>query len=132
MLNQKSGENVYFAFIQSCINYGNIAFGSTYKTKLKKIFTYQKKVARVIFLPDHLAHVKPLMLDMNALNVYKMKICQNLILLYKAHTGTAPSIVCTQGDKNLNHENSRRCLYKKVKTFQCKIYVFKGIDISIS
>ena len=43
--------------------YGNIALGSMYKTKLKKIFTYQKKAARVIFFADRLAHAKPLMLE---------------------------------------------------------------------
>ena len=62
-------KNVYFSFIHTYINYGNIAWGSTYKTKLKKIFTYQKKAARVIFFADHLSHAKPMMLDMNVLNV---------------------------------------------------------------
>ena len=41
-----------------------------YKTKLNKIFTYQKKTARVIFFADRVAHAKPLMLEMNVLNVY--------------------------------------------------------------
>ena len=40
LLDQKSRENVYFSFTHSYINYGNIAWGSTYKIKLKKIFTY--------------------------------------------------------------------------------------------
>ena len=63
-----------------------------YKTILKEIFTYQKKSARVIFFADRLAHAKPLMFDMNALNFYQMIIHQNLVLFYKAYTGTAPSI----------------------------------------
>lgn len=60
--------------------------------KLKKIFTYHKKVARAIFLADRLPRAKPLMPDMNALNIYQINIYKNLILLYKAHAGTAPSI----------------------------------------
>ena len=88
LLNQKSRKNVYFSFVHSYINYDNIAWGSRYKTKLKKIFTYQKKASRVIFIADRLAHAKPLMLDMNALNVYQINISK----LYKAHIGTAPSI----------------------------------------
>ena len=51
--------------------------GSTYKTKLKKIFTYPKKAARVIFFGDRRAHATPLMLDMKALNVYQLNIYQN-------------------------------------------------------
>ena len=73
-----------------------------YKSKLKKKFTYQKKAARVIFFADCLAHVKPLILDMNALNVHQINIYQNLILLYKAHRGTAPLIFLNKFSK-INH-----------------------------
>ena len=69
---------------------------------MKKIFTYQKKAAKVIFFADRLAHAKPLMLDMNALNVYQINIYQNLVLFYKAHTGTAPSIFFNKFSK-INH-----------------------------
>ena len=101
LLNQKYRKNVYFSFIHSYINYGNIAWGSTSKTKLKKIFTYQKKSARAIFFADRLTHAKPLMLDVNALNVYQINIYQNLILLYKAHTAI-PSIFFNKFSK-INH-----------------------------
>ena len=67
-----------------------MAWGSRYKTELKKISTYQKKAATVIFFADRLAYVKPLMFDMNAIKVYRINVYQNLILLYKAHTGAAP------------------------------------------
>ena len=92
-------ENIYFSFIHSFINYGNIAWGSTYKTKLNKIFTYQKKAARVIFFADHLSYSEPFILDINALNVYQINIYQNVILLYKAHIGTAPSMLFNKFSK---------------------------------
>ena len=63
---------------------------------------YQKKAVRVIFFAACLAHPKPFMLDMNALNVYQINIYQNLILLYKAHTGTAPLIFFNKFSK-INH-----------------------------
>ena len=69
-------------------NYGNISWGSAYKTKLKKILTYQKKAARLIFFSDLLAHIKPSMLGMNLLNFYQINTYENLFLLYKTHTGT--------------------------------------------
>ena len=99
LLNQRSRKNVYFSFIDSYINYGNIVWGSTHKSKLKKIFSYQKKAARVIFFADCLAHAKPLMLGMNVPNVYQINIYQNLILLYKVHTGTAPSMFFNKPSK---------------------------------
>ena len=80
----KSSKNVYFFVIHSYINYGDISLESTYKTKLKKIFTYQKRAARVVFFADRLAYAKPLILDMNALNIYQINICQHFILLDEA------------------------------------------------
>ena len=49
------------------------------------------------------------MLDMNALNVYQINIYQNLILLYKAPTGTAPSIFFNKFSKiNRNYPTSSK------------------------
>ena len=45
---------------------------------------------------------KTLMLDMNALNLYQINKNQNLILLYKAHTGTSPSLFFNKFSK-VNH-----------------------------
>ena len=73
-------------------SYGNIGWQSTHETKLKKIFTYQKKAARVIFFGEPFAHVKQVILDMNVFNAYQINIYQNLILLYEAHTATTTSI----------------------------------------
>ena len=59
---------------------------------MKKIFTYHKKAARVIFFGDPVAHSKQLMLHMIVFNIYQINIYQNLTLLYEAHTGTTPLI----------------------------------------
>ena len=92
LVNQKPRKNVYFSLIRSYINFGNIAWGSASKTKLKKIFIYKKKTGRIIYFSDQLTLAKPLMLDMNLLNVYEINIYQNFVLVCKAHAGTAPSI----------------------------------------
>ena len=55
------------------------------KSNRRECSLIRKKVVRVIFFPDSLAHGKSLMLGMNALNVYQINICQDLTLLYKAH-----------------------------------------------
>ena len=46
-------------------------------------------------LEHHLAHARSLMVDINALNVDQINIYQNLILIYKACTGTVTSITVT-------------------------------------
>ena len=83
--------------------------GKYVQNQIEKIFTYQKKAARVIFFADRLVHTKPLMLDMNALNVYQINIYQNLILLYKTRTGTTSSIFLSKFSKtNLNYPTSSK------------------------
>ena len=66
--------------------------GKYLQNQIEENIHLSAKAARVIFFTKRLAHAKPLMPDMNALNVYQINIYQNLILLYKAHTCTAPSI----------------------------------------
>ena len=83
---------MFFFYICSYINVYSIAWESMYKTKLKRIFTYQKKVARVTFFTDTFAHAKLSMLDIDRLNLYQTNIYRNLLLLYKVHTATASSI----------------------------------------
>ena len=55
---------------------------STHQTKLKKLFDKQKRAARIIFNEDKLTHARPLLKNLNALNVYQINIFQILILMY--------------------------------------------------
>ena len=63
--------------MHSYVNYGNIAWASTSKTKLKKTVTYKKKPARAIFFAARHAHFKPIILEKNALNFYQINVYQN-------------------------------------------------------
>ena len=47
--------NLYFSFIHTYINYGNIAWASTTKTKLKKIYSQQKQAIKTVFNEDILS-----------------------------------------------------------------------------
>ena len=87
---------------------------------MKKIFSYQKKAARIIFFGDTLAHYQQLMLDMNVFNAYQINIYQNLTLLYEAHTGTTPSIF-------FNSIGSQRSIINpKSSKNSCNYTIFKS------
>ena len=64
----------YFSLIYSYINYGNTYLARTYNAKLKKIFTFKKKSATVIFFADRFLFTKLILVDMNVLNVYQINI----------------------------------------------------------
>ena len=48
LIEEKSLKSIYFAYIHTYLNYANIAWASTYKTKLETINFYQKH-AYVLF-----------------------------------------------------------------------------------
>ena len=45
---EKSLKSIYFAYIHSYLNYANIAWASTYRTKLKTIHFHQKHAVRIV------------------------------------------------------------------------------------
>ena len=61
LIEEKSLKSIYFAYIHTYLNYANIAWGSTYKTKLETIHFYQKHAVRIVFNEDKLTQFRPLL-----------------------------------------------------------------------
>ena len=70
LLNKASLKCIYFAYIHSYLNYANIAWASTYRTKLKAIYLLQKRAVRIVFNENNMTHSRPLSRSLNALNIY--------------------------------------------------------------
>ena len=60
-LDKESLKTIYFSHIHSYLNYVNIAWASTYFTKLKTIHYQQEHAARIIFDEDILTHSRTLL-----------------------------------------------------------------------
>ena len=60
--------------VHNYVNYANIAWVSTSKSKLERLYRFQKHAARVIHHKDRYTHTSPLLNDMKALNVFKLNI----------------------------------------------------------
>ena len=71
------------------INYANIAWASTNKTKLKKLFEKQKQAVRIIFNQDRFTYARPLRKTLNALNLYEINLLQVLLFMYKIKTNSS-------------------------------------------
>ena len=67
-------QNIYFSCIHSYLNYANIAWASTRKTKLKPLLYKQKQVVRIVFNEGPLSYSEPLFKILNALNGYKINL----------------------------------------------------------
>lgn len=92
ILNKKLLTQLYFSFIHSYLNYGNIAWASTHKSKLSVLYRRQKHALRVINFQDRYTHTKPFFDEMNILNVYELNVYNILLFLIKCKLLTAPSI----------------------------------------
>ena len=64
----------FFYFINCYLNYPNIAWASTNKSKLQAFYHHQKHAARIINLKNKFTSAKPLLEQINALTVYEMNI----------------------------------------------------------
>ena len=60
LLKEKSLKFIYFEYIHSYLNYANIAWASTYRTKLKTIHFHQKHAVCIVFNEDKLTQSRPL------------------------------------------------------------------------
>ena len=92
LLNQKCLKDIYYAFIHSYLNYANICLASTNTNKLKKLLNKQKHAARIILNKDRMTHSRPLMKELQILNVYQLNIYQTLNFMYKTKLGLTASI----------------------------------------
>ena len=83
LLNQNCLKNIYFSFIHSYINYSNLVWASTNRSKLDKLYKKQKHAIRIIYSEDKQTHSRPLMKNLKALNIYQINIFQILLFMYK-------------------------------------------------
>ena len=74
---------IYFSFAAIYISYANIAWASTFKTKLQGIVKKQKHAARITFHANKFHHSRPLLNEIKALNVHQINLIQTLKFMHK-------------------------------------------------
>ena len=92
LLSKQCLKQLYFSFIHSYVNYASIAWASTSKSKLERLYRCQKHAARVIYHKDWYTHASPLLNDMKALNVVKLNIFNVLSSMYKCKQNLNPPV----------------------------------------
>ena len=86
---------LYYSYIQTYMNYANIAWGSTCSTNLKKINSQKKHAIRIIFNKNKFAHTREIFKEQKILNIYQLNIL-SIIFMYRVENKTAPSIFLTK------------------------------------
>ena len=85
-------KQIYFAYIHAYLNYANIAWASTHKTKLKKVQSKQKHALHIIFNQSKTSPSEPLFLSLKVLNVYQSNIFQSVQFMRKIKNKNVPHI----------------------------------------
>ena len=85
-------KQLYFSFVQSYLQYGNAAWGSTHKTKLETLCRKQKHAIRVINFKDKYEHTKNLFINMKVLNLYELNLFNILCFMFKCKNQECPTI----------------------------------------
>ena len=98
-------KNLYFSFIHSYLNYGNIVWASASTAKLKKLASKQKQALRIV--NNEFTDIREIMVRMKVLNIYKLNIYQILNFMFKIKTNTAPCIFENQFTE-IQHKYSTR------------------------
>ena len=127
-LNEDSLKTVYFLYIHSYLNYANIAWASTYATKLERVYFIQKHAAHIAFNKDKLTHSKSLFENLNALNVYQINIYQHLNFMHKFINNQIPSIFSDL----INRQDHKYPTNFSQPSFYLKRYSLNSTKYSIS
>ena len=114
-LNPKCLKHIYFSFIHSYLNYANITWGSSPRTKQQPLFNRQNYVSRLIFCKYKFSPSKPLMKELNTLNVFQLNIYKILIFMHKVKNNSVLRVV------NLQKQSSPNLLLKAKLHTLCNI-----------
>ena len=88
-INPNGLRSLYYSFIHSYINYGNIAWRSTNRTKLKKLAGKQKQAIKILS-NDKEKNSNEKMQMLKILNIYKLNIHQVLNFMSCVKNNTIP------------------------------------------
>ena len=85
-------KQLYFSFIHCHSKYANIAWGSTYKSKLEGLYCHQKHAASIINVKDRFTHAQPLLHKMKALKIFHLNSFHIIFFIFKCKKKIAPPI----------------------------------------
>ena len=90
MIPRKQLNQLYYSSVHSYLNYANLAWGSTQKTKLSALYRQQKHSIRLLSFKDQFTHSRTLFKEIGALNIYEINIFNILCLMFKCKNRACP------------------------------------------
>ena len=113
-LNLTCLKQLYFSFVNSYLNYYNVAWASTNRTNLKKLYSKQKHACRIIFGEDRYNSVRHRLKEIGALDIFQLNVYQVLIFMFKVKSSTSPIIFSSQFNE-IDHRYKTRYSHDSFK-----------------
>ena len=108
-LDKNTMATLYFPRFHSYLNYGNIAWASTTKSKLRKIASHQRQAVNAIPKNDNqeITNSRKFMEENGIINVYKFNLYQVLNFMFRVQNQTIPKSFQTKF-KYIEQKNETR------------------------
>ena len=82
-------KQLHFSFTHCDLNYANIAWASTCKSKLEGLYRHQKRAARIINFNDRFTHAQLLLYNMKALNIFQINLFHTIFFVFLLFSTTS-------------------------------------------
>jgi len=110
---------LYYSLVYPYLYYGNIVWGSTYETNLRRINVLQKRIIRIITKSDFRAHTAPLFQNYNLLNLKNIHLFQIGQFMFSFQNNLLPKCFNNLFHKNSdvhNYNTRQKDNYRTIKT----------------
>jgi len=100
---------LYQSLVYPYLYYGNIVWGSAYKSNLNRLKVLQKRIVRIITKSPFDAHTAPLFQKHHLLTLNNIHLLQVALFMYSIHSNSAPDTLQSMFSKNFeNHHYATR------------------------
>ena len=90
-ISQTSLLQLYYSLVYPYLYYGNVVWGSTYKTRLKRLLILQKRIIRIITNSPFDAHTSPLFKKLSLLKIDDIHSLQVALFMHSVHFNSIPN-----------------------------------------
>ena len=104
-ISQTSLLQLYYSLVYPYLYYGNVVWGSTYKTRLKRLLILQKRIIRIITNSPFDAHTTPLFKKLSLLKIDDIHSLQIALFMHSVHFNSIPNTFQNLFKKNSEVHN---------------------------
>jgi hypothetical protein len=129
-------ELIYYALVYPYLAYGNLIWGNTYKSRIKKLVNTQKKIVRLTIFNSYFDHSEPIFNDLKILNLYKLNDYLTSMFMFRyIHLQHLPELFTNYfiTNKEIHNHNTRHSslLHKKCyrTNYSKHTLANKGIEV---